>query len=1560
MAKKRLNKTFLFAGLGVLLLLAAGGAAVFILSKTPPAENVRRAQELADQGKFEDSLIEYGKALSKSQTDPKLWTEYGNALARTVADDETGATFASVRNAYTQALLIDPTYVPAMRKQLDLLTASADNFGTDAAGYGELHDLATRMVAADPNDQGAVTTAATSTIQQTMQPGVEVPRDEVDAAVASLQKQLDAGSADPDVPYFIALAKLDRANKLRGAGKSDDADKLAAEAQALADAQAKAHPKDAGQLFRAAQVLEQAGQYEGDRADQGQKDARAARVKQLVTDAAADADRKRDGVLYDTIILTAASQATRAGRADEAERAYRALLKEKPYDVTAKVALANLLAQRGAEGRDDAIKLLADKPELPDGLPPVDALRQQQGDLDRIATLAEQRINAAVALDLASSGAAMGSTRPADPAADAARRKALLADAEDNVRALQLKLQENPAVLRLSGELSRARGNNVEALQTLSKALSIVGEADQPSQRRLRYQIMYGLAQTDLAMGMGGEARRLLVQLAAPDGANFSPARRMLIGQLLKERDFDAARAQIDLLAKQEPNDPSTLALKLAAYADDPKQLDAQLAAIPEGTEPQRRLKLQLAVMNPAVRKSDAALALAKRMSDAAPGDEAVARAYVAMLLDRQEKDRAVVVLQRVVATNPNAQGSKQLLETLAKSPEELQKMGDAQIAKLPEFEQLLTRARIAAARGQSDEALGYLNKAVASDQADGRASAMLFNYYLAKGQPEESAKFLPALKKKNLDHVGGRTYDVRLLAAQGKRDEALIAARSLVKDYGELAESWLALGQAYQASDNPGQAAEAFLHVVQDQPTNVDALRGLVQSYIATGRPDEAKRYIDQGARVAPDDPTFKTLVLNWQMQFGDPQQAIAPLEKAVQNVPDNVENWGMLGAAYLRAYQQARESNPDQSKQFAAKGLDTAARAAERFPTNPRIVALLADFSNATGDPARGEQVLRKLAALPQYAGDPEVHSMLARYLLGAGKTDEAVGVFESFVKANPKNATMRVNLADLQQKLGRPEPALAAVPADDADPAVRAKRIQLLSQLNRAAEASALVDKALVKSRTPAMLDLAAMVALQSGEKDKAQKYVDEALRQSPNDPQALMRRAQVRLSQTPPDYAGAAADLTAVRSARPDDLNARVLLAQVQAQMGNLSAASDELETALKAQPRDVRLRLALADLYANQSPPKFSDAERVLRQAEQDPSLGLGKDPQIAAKQAVIFRAEGKADQAVAAAKRAVKLAPSNPAYFSGLLDILLGVGQNDAVLGATDAMAKAGQAEWWMLMARGTAQAQAKRPEAAMAEYAAAVKVATDANLSNAVGQVAAKASQTLGPDRGVSLIEPLVKSDPQWKLRAAQLYQAADDSDKAADLVRQVIDSPGVPPQTRDSALMTLGTIDLTSIPPRIDRAIESFRRVAKSRPDDLGVLNNLADALATPGPTSDPAEALKYSRRAYDLVRGRDSPPPAVIDTHGWVLVLNGQVPEGLDLLKQAADAQPQPAILYHLGEAYLRNQQQGQAIDALQKASAALDQSERAGRPADPAMRQRIQAALDNARNAPADGG
>ncbi len=138
--------------------------------------------------------------------------------------------------------------------------------------------------------------------------------------------------------------------------------------------------------------------------------------------------------------------------------------------------------------------------------------------------------------------------------------------------------------------------------------------------------------------------------------------------------------------------------------------------------------------------------------------------------------------------------------------------------------------------------------------------------------------------------------------------------------------------------------------------------------------------------------------------------------------------------------------------------------------------------------------------------------------------------------------------------------------------------------------------------------------------------------------------------------------------------------------------------------------------------------------------------------------------------------------------------------------------------------------------------------------------------------------------------------------------------------------------------------------------------MLNNLALVLSEqiPAPEGGALKAKAYSSRAYDLVRFNPSPNVLVMDTQGWVLTLCGgeDAVEGLSILhRMIAEREDTRTFVegrYHLAEAYLRASKPDSASAQkwLKEALELIAVDEKAGRPADPALKDKILTSLARA--------
>lgn len=108
-------------------------------------------------------------------------------------------------------------------------------------------------------------------------------------------------------------------------------------------------------------------------------------------------------------------------------------------------------------------------------------------------------------------------------------------------------------------------------------------------------------------------------------------------------------------------------------------------------------------------------------------------------------------------------------------------------------------------------------------------------------------------------------------------------------------------------------------------------------------------------------------------------------------------------------------------------------------------------------------------------------------------------------------------------------------------------------------------------------------------------------------------------------------------------------------------------------------------------------------------------------------------------------------------------------------------------------------------------------------------------------------------------------------------------------------------------------------YQELLVTNPDHVVALNNHAMALARVGKFDD---ALRHARHAVSLVPGNGQ----LLDTLGWITYLQGETAPASALLRKAVELSPKdPSILFHLGMACSRQNQDLEALDAFKRAMA-----------------------------------
>lgn len=392
-----------------------------------------------------------------------------------------------------------------------------------------------------------------------------------------------------------------------------------------------------------------------------------------------------------------------------------------------------------------------------------------------------------------------------------------------------------------------------------------------------------------------------------------------------------------------------------------------------------------------------------------------------------------------------------------------------AQAGSDPYFEFLM--ARRLDAQGDAAGALAALQRAAALDTTSATIRAEIAAFQMRRNRPEDAEKAAReaiGLDKDNADahRVLGLIYFSRT-EATGRVPPADLAANireaitHLEVAAGSLASAsdinlFYTLGRLYQRNKDAEKAIQAFSRVVALSPDSMQGRLSLAQAYMSADKLDAAIMTLQD---VVADDPRVPATLGQYLEQAGRAAEAVEEYSKALTLAPTNRELKFRRVAALFNAKQYAE-----------AAGL--AAEAQQQHPDDVRFLRIR------------------------------------AQALVLSGASARAVDVLEPAARANPRDGSLQMALADLYTNAGRPNDAEHTVrqflmlAPDNAD-ALNYLGYLLADRGQRLDEAIRLVRRALdLEPDNPSYLDSLGWAYYHSGDMASAEKYLAPAAEKLPH--------------------------------------------------------------------------------------------------------------------------------------------------------------------------------------------------------------------------------------------------------------------------------------------------------------------------------------------------------------------------------------------------------------------------------------------------------------------------
>ncbi|MGE5609906.1 MAG: tetratricopeptide repeat protein [Bacillota bacterium] len=1212
-------------------------------------------------------------------------------------------------------------------------------------------------------------------------------------------------------------------------------------------------------------------------------------------------------------------------------------------------------------------------------------------------------------MDLADLRLQMYDKAKSDPAVSADTLKAKRVQIEEGYEwAANRLLAEDWHLLKLKGKMLLTLDGDLrairEAIAPLQKAYDKL-----ESLRQMDPELSLMLSHAYQAVQQDEPAKAILSRMVRSSGS-VSVAKR-LIPLLLRDKEYKQAAPYVAVLEQQLPNDPEVMEYCLVLTGAEEQQLagpmptgvnpravekaKAELSAkrkailervraLPEDKREQRLTKARLMLVSKDAASAEKLLVplSEEELKNADEKSFLASRLLIGTYVMQEKKPAAQQLADRVVGKVPQSAEWKLMAAQLRGNltAEEQRKLNEELIGQakdegekaIGQYSLLMTEDAKNAEKG-----LALLQEAEKKTPQHGRLLETIWNHAVNSKQWDLAEKYTQKLAEINWDQAQGFTYKARVKLARNDVEGALRDAMEASRQAPYFASTWVLLGDAQREARDLESAIASYGKAIDRQSDNSQALLGLVDCHLGLGQVERAKEYIQRGMQFTRQSELFAEKARRVDEASDNLEvvkSATAQREKELEKDRGNVGRWMVLAEDYRRVAGITRKSDAEKSQQYVQKATKLMEEAVAKFPDELGVYQLLANLSLLNEKPERGLALLNQLKAREAWKNKPEPCMLLAEYLERLGQ-DAIAPAEQAWMEALSKakdSPQIQGAIVEFYIRTGQLEKAvvgLTRIAQETKDAGARKRLVELYLSVRRFAEAEKLLGEMLKESPSDvALLSLLGSLKIEQGDYKAAEESLMQARKLDPNYLDVRYWLGVMKIHRG--DLNDAIVELQAACDLVPTNAKLRMTLADAYARSNQLEEATRELEAALRANPLHRQLRIRLVQYYLQNQ--RWIPAQRVLDEAKSNPELG--DDPIWSRIESSMWVMRGNLQQAYNTLLPATTLAPGDPAILQQLWDLLLKAQGYDEVIEFSDKKIQMLQAEikrrqeageqatlnlpWWMHMQRGMARKGQGKLDLAMQEFESGLSAVDRVEDDAAAEAMVSAMVEAVGYEKTVQALSARAKL--RWKIALARAYSAQGDWNKAIKALDELLgqDYANLSDRQKLMALRTAGPAyhaASASVPGAAAKAEQAYYRCLKEMEDrrldaeaQLDTLNNLALFLAERPGAADPEKARAYSTQAYEIMRKANAFNPGVVDTHGWVLVLSGQVDAGIELLRSAA-SKGNPDAWYHLGEAYAKKGDAKAAWSSLVNASDLLKKMKANKQAVEPALEARIDAAM-----------
>jgi tetratricopeptide (TPR) repeat protein len=573
------------------------------------------------------------------------------------------------------------------------------------------------------------------------------------------------------------------------------------------------------------------------------------------------------------------------------------------------------------------------------------------------------------------------------------------------------------------------------------------------------------------------------------------------------------------------------------------------------------------------------------------------------LYLAARQPDKAEDQARHVVELDPNNADAFALLGNALMAEKHQQDAVDALTRaislKPDDAEAYVHRGVLYALMKQDASAEQDMRKAISLDPQKLSAYANLAGFYFYKKDPKKAEEVYRLAIQKNPDSPVLYLRLAGLLLHEDRKAESEQIIQQLRDKQPTSTEVASSVGDYYLALRNPEAATKEYQRGLTYDPKNQELQLRLVETFLNTGKIDDASKLADSMLKDKPGDVIARTTHARLLAIKGNSAEAITSLRDVIHDAPENAQAHFILGQVLRQTgdLPGAKSELQESAKQMSFK----------HQPENPMVLKALAETYRDSHDYDTAREYAARLQKLNE--NNPEAHFLNATIDIGAKDYAAALDELKEVQKTAPNDPMVHLNTAFAyvgQKKYAEAErefqTTIKMYPTFDS---AWGDYIALMFGTNQPAKALALANQYATANPNRASAHFMNGSALATAKK-----------------------------------YDAASAEFQKVLQIDPKSVMGYVRLAQLHQVMGQPDAALDSYQKALALQPTSPVVNTAIGDIYLSKG--DLKSAGKYFQAALAENS----HDPVAANNLAWVYAVQGEnLDMALSLATQAKQTAP---------------------------------------------------------------------------------------------------------------------------------------------------------------------------------------------------------------------------------------------------------------------------------------------------------------------------